>query len=104
MQSLFKGASDRGVTHTVAAMDDIRSAMLDTLNEIAVSMFPVVHLRIRYAEDVQDLWYLRGDLMAAIAAIDGEAAAKHKLRQITEMFKGCLPKGLSSRPSPLSEH
>ena len=25
--------------------------------------------KVRYAKDVQDLWYLRGDMMAAIAGV-----------------------------------
>ena len=31
---------------------------------------------IRYAGDVQGLWFLRGDLMAALASSHGEAAAR----------------------------
>ena len=47
------------------------------------------------------LWYLRGDLMAALAAIQGEAAAREKVAGITRMFQGLLPGSLNSRPSPL---
>jgi hypothetical protein len=59
-------------------------------------------MRITEAIDLQDLWYLRGDVMAALAEIEGEASARRKLNQVSNMFKGLLPKGLSSRPSPLS--
>jgi hypothetical protein len=44
---------------------------------------------------------LRGDLMAALAAMDGERAAREKIASVTEMFKGLLPGSLHSRPSPL---
>ena len=43
----------------------------------------------------------RKDVMAALAATQGEASARKKVQQITEMFHGLLPGSLSSRPSPL---
>jgi hypothetical protein len=60
-----------------------------------------VELKVVRANDLQELWYLRGDLMAAIAAVHGEAIARRNLIQISDMFKGFLPKALTSRPSPL---
>lgn len=81
--------------------EDIREAMLGLLGEAGVKQFPHVTRRIRYANDVQALWYLRGDLMAALAATQGESAARSKVLHITEMFEGLLPGSLSSRPSPL---
>ena len=51
--------------------------------------------------DIQALWYLRGDLMAALAAMHGEVAARQKVAAVTQMFQGLLPNGLNSRPSPL---
>ena len=57
---------------------------------------------MRYANDVQALWYLRGDVMAALASTQGEASARKKVQQITEMFHGLLPGSLHSRPSPLT--
>ena len=50
---------------------------------------------------MQSLWYLRGDLMAALASSHGEAAAREKLETLSEMFEDLLPRGLRSRPSPL---
>ncbi|OYT94117.1 MAG: hypothetical protein CFE43_00670 [Burkholderiales bacterium PBB3] len=82
-------------------MDLIRQAMLDAIGPSGASKFPVVQLRVSYANDIQDLWYLRGDLMAILANLYGEALARVQLTQISEMFKGLLPSGLSSRPSPL---
>lgn len=75
--------------------------MLDAIGPSGASKFPVVQLRVSYANDIQDLWYLRGDLMAILANLYGEALARVQLTQISEMFKGLLPSGLSSRPSPL---
>ncbi|TWO71817.1 hypothetical protein FN976_07420 [Caenimonas sedimenti] len=81
--------------------EDIREAMLGLLGESGTKRFPHVTRRVRYANDIQALWYLRGDLMAALAATQGESAAREKIQRITNMFHGLLPGSLSSRPSPL---
>jgi hypothetical protein len=81
--------------------EDIRESMLAVLGESGPRHFPQITRRIRYANDIQALWYLRGDLMAALAAVHGEMAAREKIQSITQMFQGLLPNGLNSRPSPL---
>ena len=82
--------------------EDIREAMLQLLGESGPKHFPHVTRRVRYANDVQALWYLRGDLMAALAAMHGESTAREKVQNITRMFHGLLPGSLTSRPSPLT--
>jgi hypothetical protein len=82
-------------------MEDIREAMLALLGPAGTKQFANVTRRIRYANDVQGLWYLRGDLMAALATTMGEAAAREHVLKITRMFQGLLPGSLNSRPSPL---
>jgi hypothetical protein len=57
--------------------------------------------RIRFAPDVQALWFLRSELMRFLAGRHGEALAREKLSALGEMFDGVLPGGLRSRPSPL---
>jgi hypothetical protein len=84
------------------ATDSIRDAMLDLMADCDVAQFGEVVRRIRYAEDLQALWYLRGDLMAALADTWGEITAREKIISLTEQFQGLLPGGLSSRPSPLA--
>ena len=81
--------------------EDIREAMLVLLGDVGPKRFPHVTRRVRYANDIQALWYLRGDLMAALAAMHGEVAAREKVAAVTRMFQGLLPNGLNSRPSPL---
>lgn len=83
------------------ALEDLRESMLDLLGPTGPKQFPLVIRRIRYATDVQALWYLRGDLLAALAAMHGERAAREQVAEITARFKGLLPAGLHSRPSPL---
>ncbi|WP_227820406.1 hypothetical protein [Ramlibacter tataouinensis] len=82
-------------------VEDIRESMLDALGDPGHKQFPQVIRRIRYADDIQALWYLRGDLMASLAALHGEVAARRKIAGITEQFHGLLPSNQMSRPSPL---
>lgn len=81
--------------------EDIRESMLSELGESGPKHFPQLVRRIRYAADIQALWYLRGDLMGALASIHGEVAARAKVASITRHFQGLLPNGLNSRASPL---
>ena len=84
-----------------AGTEDIRESMLSLMGDAGFTQFPQVTRRIRYANDVNALWYLRGDLMAALAAMHGEQSARQRIASVTAMFRGLLPGGLSSRPSPL---
>ena len=81
--------------------EDIREAMLALLTEAGSRQFANVMRRVRYANDIQGLWYLRGDLLAALASVHGEARARQKLQRVTHLFRGLLPGSLNSRPSPL---
>ncbi|HWI83163.1 hypothetical protein [Ramlibacter sp.] len=81
--------------------EDVREAMLGLLGETGPKHHPALVRRVRYATDIQALWYLRGDLMAALASMHGEKLAREQLASITRMFKGLLPGALNSRPSPL---
>lgn len=83
------------------SLEDIRECMLELIEEAGPGKYPHVTRRIRYAGDLQGLWYLRGDLMAVLASMHGEVAARERVQSITQMFRGLLPGGLASRPSPL---
>jgi hypothetical protein len=84
------------------SIEDIRQAMLGMMTDVQDAQFPYLVRRIRYASDVQALWFLRGDLMAVLAGSYGEVAAREKLDLVSTMFEDLLPDGLRSRPSPLS--
>jgi len=85
-----------------ARTEDIRQFTLDELGEFGEKNYPHIIRRVRYAKDVQGLWYARGSVMAVLAAMHGETVAREKMAIISDKFKGLLPPGLSSRPSPLS--
>lgn len=87
--------------HPAVSADDIREAMLELIKGVQSERAAHVVRRVRYTDDVQALWYLRGDLMYVLAESQGEAAAREQLKTITALFADLLPKGLRARPSPL---
>ena len=102
LQSLFGLlGSPRPAKDLDDAIGDIQEAMLEALGQDGAKRFPAVARRIMYAPDLQALWYLRGDLMAALAAQQGEAYARETIQDISDQFQGLLPRGMSTRPSPL---
>ena len=74
--------------------EDIRTLMLSELGEYAEKKFPAVIRRVRYAPDVQGLWYARSDVMAILANTYGETVAREKIADISGRFKGLLPASL----------
>jgi len=84
-------------------IEEIRASMMVALGDSSAFEFSHVSRRIRYASDIQTLWYLRGDLMAVLAAREGETNARGKIQAISALFDGLLPRGLAVRNSPLVE-
>lgn len=84
-------------------IEEIRQAMLACLGDAGARQFPHIERRIRFSGDVEGLWFLRGDVLGAVAITHGEAHARKKIERITAMFKGLIPDGLNSRPSPLGD-
>ena len=82
------------------SMQNIRLLMLNELGDENEKKFPAVARRIRYAQDIQALWYARSDVMAILANSHGETIAREKLVQISGKFKGLLPKALAQRAGP----
>ena len=103
IQSIFGllGGSTRSTQSLQNSIEDIRDDMLATMGEAGAKKFTPLARRIQYAQDLQALWYLRGDLMAALASLHGEARARDIIRALSDQFQGLLPGGLASRPSPL---
>jgi hypothetical protein len=75
----------------------IRTAMLSVLQAHGGNSVQRVSQRVRFAADVEALWYLRQDVMMALSAIDGETAARRQMKDINSMFKGGLPGSMSPR-------
>lgn len=95
-------ASDAGNGAEAVTLEEIRQAMLDLANADKSERAQKVARRIRYASDVQSLWFIRGEVMGLLARTHGEQAAREEIERVSEMFTDLLPQGLRSRPSPLS--
>ena len=85
-------------------IETIRSAMLLSLGPPTAAGDPHsahVMSRIRFSKDAEDLWYLRGDVLALLSASQGEAAAYDCMDALAPLFEGLLPRGLANRPARL---
>ena len=80
-----------------ARTEVIRELMLHELGDYGERKFPAVARRVRYAPDVQGLWYARSDVMAILATTHGETVAREKVANISGRFNGLLPKSLTSK-------
>ncbi len=78
-------------------LSQIRHAMLAQLQKHRSDLVERVVDRVRFADDVEALWYLRQDLMMQLSALDGETAARRQLRYINKLFKGRLPQTMGPR-------
>jgi hypothetical protein len=85
-----------------ATMDQIREAMLAMAADDPGDRAAGLARRIRYATDLQALWFMRGEMMQLLARNHGEAAAREKVDELSSLFMDLLPSGLRSRPSPLN--
>jgi hypothetical protein len=104
LQNLFMGPPAGNGAQPQRALVEIRAVMLQAIGPFVDPGVLALQRKLAFAHGFQDLWYLRGDVLAVIAVFQGETVAKAKMADITDMFKGYLPPGLVSRPSPLSEH
>jgi hypothetical protein len=113
LQSFFRSGTP-GRTRWLSApaarihMGQIQRAMLGTLEDTLLPpRFAALKLRIQHAEDAECLWYLRSELMQALASSHGELRAAAELARITDMFHDVLAGGLAScltkrrAPSPV---
>lgn len=83
-------------------MEHIRESMLNCIDTYGGEGVQQLKKRLAYAKELQDLWYLRGDVLAHIAGVAGETKARQETAVLSNLFTGLLPKGMATRPSPLS--
>lgn len=74
--------------------EDIRELILTELGEYAEKNHSPTARRVRYASDVQGLWYLRSEVMSVLAKAYGETIAEQKLASISRQFNGLVPQSL----------
>jgi hypothetical protein len=78
-------------------MDAARAALLALLDGHTSPTIQRIEQRVRFAQDLEALWYLRQDIVVALAEFDGETAARARITAINGLFKGKLPTALGPR-------
>ena len=78
-------------------VERIRHAMLSALDEYVMENEMGLELQLMTAGDIEGLWFLRTNVMHAIAARQGETVARDCLTQITALFVGHYPCASRSR-------
>lgn len=78
-------------------LEKIRAAMLQALDACGDTRPPQLTDRIRFATDLESLWYLRAELLAAVTACVGAESAAKRLQAITAQFIGVLPVASTTR-------
>lgn len=77
-----------------AGLEAVRQAMLSSLASASGCEVARMSMRLRYAADIEALWYLRNDLFSTLAALRGEPDASAVLTEVTPLFQGLLPQTL----------
>lgn len=98
IHGLLGGTAGRVPTCSTAQIQD---AMLTALRGARANLQSDLALRIEAAADPQALWYLRMELMMALAALQGETRASATVETLSGQFDGLLPRGLTTRPHRL---
>ncbi len=80
-----------------AVVERVRGAMLSALVEHLGPEGQELKQQVHFACDIESLWYLRPEIMNAIATQRGEAAAHVCMIRLTLLFKGHHPGAASSR-------
>ena len=75
-------------------LEEVRRAMLHSLMGLTGCEVARMNMRLRYAGDIEALWYLRSDLLDTLTQLRGETSAQTVLDRITPMFQGQLPLSL----------
>lgn len=87
----------------VARTEAIRKLMLAEIDATGEINFSGVVRRVRYAPDVQGLWYVRSELMGVLSSVHGETIAQAKIASISARFKGLIPESLTSAAGTTSK-
>lgn len=84
--SFFGWMANQPAPEPSERLEDIRKAMLQLLEQTPDGRNSAIERRVLFAQDLDELWYARPELMTAVAAARGETAAHACLTDITRMF------------------
>lgn len=85
-----------------ARLEEVRRALIARMTGLGDSEAARVTMRLRYAADIEALWYLRSDMRSVLAATQGALHADETMAALTALFQGLLPRvlGQPSVPQP----
>ena len=69
------------------ALERVRKAMLLVVEEYGGDDHIRLDMKINFAREIAELWFLRPELMHLVAATQGEQVAQECMAEITALFK-----------------
>lgn len=83
-----------------ARVIEVRLRIIQTLKQRGLADGAPLLLRVARAPTLEDLWYLRPDIMQTLSSINGETrACRIMTRHITPLFVGSMSAQLFRQPS-----
>ena len=89
IRNSFWAVLGRGDTSDSAdvALERVRKAMLLVIEEFGGDDHIRLDMKINFAREIAELWFLRPELMHVVAAAQGEQVAQECMAEITALFK-----------------
>jgi len=98
IRNSFWAMLGQDISSTPDTFARVRRAMLALLEEYCPDNAELRH-KLTFAIDIDALWYLRSNLMIALAARQGETVARDCISRITFLFQERQPGGaMRKRP------
>ena len=79
------------------ALERVRKAMLLVIEEYGGDDHIRLDMKINFARQIAELWFLRPELMQVVSAAQGEQVAQECMAEITALFKKHHLGGTASR-------
>ena len=98
--SFFGWMANESVEESNDDLEAIRKVMLQALERNQDGLNSTVERKLLFAQDIDQLWYVRPELMTAIAASRGEAIAKRCLADVTLKFEERAPDRFKRKGRP----
>ena len=89
--SFFGWLANEPVAESNDDLEAIRKVMLQSLEQDSDGANAAIERKLLFAHDIDKLWYARPELMNALSASKGEAAARASLDHITRLFETRMP-------------
>ena len=99
--SFFGWMANESVAESDDDLEAIRKVMLQALEQNHDGLNSTVERKLLFAQDIDQLWYVRPELMTAIAASRGELIANRCLTDITQQFEERAPDRFKRKGRPV---